>query len=142
MTKLFLDTEFNGFGGELISIGLVTEAGQEFYAVLQCDQPEPWVAEHVMPFLGQAPITRSELQAQLQRFLFQFVRCDIIVDWPDDIRYFCELLITGPGNAIKHPPITFTLDRRLSSDGSEVMHNALSDARAIMADYLSRRHRD
>lgn len=138
MTRLYIDTEFNGFGGELISVGLVAETGQEFYEVLSCANPDPWVAEHVIPFLGQEPITRAELQERLQHFLFQFVRVEIIADWPDDIKYFCETLITEPGCAINHPPISFVLDRTLSSDGSQVPHNALHDARAIAEEHQTK----
>ncbi len=34
--NLFLDCEFNGFGGELISMALVDEHGLFFYEVLEC----------------------------------------------------------------------------------------------------------
>lgn len=131
MTTLAIDCEFNDFNGDLISLALVAASGQEFYEVLECKNPAPWVSEHVMPFLEKEPITRSELQTNLQHFLKQFVEIEIIADWPDDIRYFCQTLITGPGCAISHPPIRFVLDRTLSSDGSSVPHNALHDARAI-----------
>lgn len=32
--KLFLDTEFNGWGGDLISMALVPAMGEPFYCVL------------------------------------------------------------------------------------------------------------
>ena len=39
--RYFLDCEFDGFGGPLISLALVPEDGsEEFYAVL--DTPRPW----------------------------------------------------------------------------------------------------
>ena len=43
--RYFLDTEFNGFGGQLLSLALVPEdGGEEFYITLQHDGPfEPWV---------------------------------------------------------------------------------------------------
>jgi hypothetical protein len=40
--------------------------------------------------------------------------------------------------AISHPPITFILDRTLSSGDSKVPHNALHDARAIAEEYMKR----
>lgn len=58
--KLFLDCEFNGFGGELISMALVDEQGKYFYEVLPCPQPIPWVQENVMPKLNQAAISPAE----------------------------------------------------------------------------------
>lgn len=138
MTTLFLDTEFNEFQGELISMALVSESGREFYEVLACENPGPWVAHNVIPVLMKEPIDRAVFQTRLQQFLFALGPAHIVADWPDDIRYFCESLITGPGVAISHPPITFTLDRTLSSEASRVPHNALYDARAIAEAYLTR----
>ena len=48
--RYFLDTEFNGFAGELISVALVPEHGdQEFYAVLPLPEaPNNWVTRNVL----------------------------------------------------------------------------------------------
>lgn len=130
-TNIYIDTEFNSFGGELISLALVAETGEEFYEALECKNPHPWVAEHIIPILNKEPISKELFQAALNAFLNSFKEITIIADWPDDIKYFCESLITSPGCAFNHPPISFILDRRLSSGNSEVPHNALHDARAI-----------
>ena len=55
--RYFLDTEFNGFGGALISLALVPEHGdQEYYATLPLPEPvHPWVERHVVPYLGSVP---------------------------------------------------------------------------------------
>ena len=47
--RYFLDTEFNGFGGELLSLALVPDEGdREFYVVLPLpDTLDPWVERHV-----------------------------------------------------------------------------------------------
>lgn len=136
MTTLYIDTEFNGFGGQLISLALVSATGEEFYEVLECREiPHPWVAEHVVPFLEKSPVSHSVFQSKLQQFLYNFRSLEIIADWPDDIKYFCEALIVSPGVAINHPPISFVLDRNLSSEASAVPHNALHDARAIAAQH-------
>ena len=38
--RYFLDTEYNGFGGALLSLALVPEdGGEEFYVTLECDAP-------------------------------------------------------------------------------------------------------
>jgi len=54
--RYFLDTEYNGFGGALLSLALVPEDGsEEFYVTLQCDVPiDPWVERHVMPYAFSA----------------------------------------------------------------------------------------
>jgi hypothetical protein len=64
--KLFLDCEYNGFGGPLISMALVTEDGREFYEVLPCEDPESWVAQHVMPNLNKPAVaSMAEFQKRL-----------------------------------------------------------------------------
>ena len=136
--RLFIDGEWNGYGGELISMALVAEDGREFYAVLGCDNPEPWVAENVMPKLndGHGVELRESVesvQVRLSLFLAQFDAVHIIADWPEDIERFCRLLITGPGTRINTPPLTMEVLR--VDAPSENPHNALADARG-MRDYV------
>lgn len=52
--RLFLDTEFNEFLGPVISMALVPEVRSipPFYESSGCENPGPWVAEHVMPIIG------------------------------------------------------------------------------------------
>jgi hypothetical protein len=55
--RYFLDTEFNGFGGALLSLALVPEDGEEFYATLACKEGlVPWVEQNVLPFLDHVPV--------------------------------------------------------------------------------------
>lgn len=141
--RYFLDTEFNGFGGELISLALVPEHGdQEFYILFPLpEQIHPWVDRHVVPYLHAVPPsaqhgTMSRLEAATA--LMAFLRNDddpvIVADWPDDIAYFCSLLITGPGEMVPIGSLRFEF---VSSPGfstaaiSRVPHNALHDARAL-----------
>ena len=56
MTRFFLDTEFieDGKTIDLISIGIVTEAGASYYAVsteADLTRASPWVRENVLPHL-------------------------------------------------------------------------------------------
>jgi len=136
--RIYIDTEFNEFKGELISMALVAEDGEEFYEVLHCANPKGWVAEHVMPFLEKKAVSLGVFQTKLQQFLFQYHRIHLIADWPEDIKHFCQSLITAPGECLNYPPITMEMRRDLSSKGSKVPHNALHDARAIADDDLSK----
>jgi hypothetical protein len=142
MKKLFLDTEFNAFGGKLISMALVPEDNEtpEFYKELTItEQLDPWVRDNVVPHLILAPCTYNEFQQALSSYLYTVGDCVIIADWPDDIRYFCEALITGPGESINlYHKIKFELDLSIRYD-SLVPHNALHDARAIK-EYFAARH--
>jgi len=142
--RLFLDTEFNGFQGKLISMALVPEdaSAPEFYKELEIkDQLHPWVRDNVVPHLFLPPCSFSEFQKELGNYLWKIGECTIIADWPDDIRYFCESLITGPGMMMKFVNnIKFELDFGIDYD-SLVPHNALHDARAIRDFYMRREKR-
>ena len=39
--RLWIDTEYNGFKGALISMALIDEEGREWYEVLKCRSPSP-----------------------------------------------------------------------------------------------------
>lgn len=136
--NLYIDCEFNGYQGRLISMALVPEGyfRSEFYEVLECSNPVRWVSENVMPILYRKPIDRAEFQTRLQRYLAQYDAIHVIADWPEDIKYFCEWLITGPGERIGTPKLSMEIRRDLDAD-SEIPHNALYDARAIRAKALS-----
>lgn len=131
--QIVIDCEFNSFQGELISMALVTMGDpqyRDFYEVLECQQPiDGWVLTNVIPVLNKSQISRELFQEKLANFLRQFDSIELIADWPDDIKYFCESLITGPGKMMRIPPLTISLVK--VDYNSLVPHNALEDARAI-----------
>jgi len=143
MTDVFIDCEFNGFGGALLSMALVDENDNEFYEVLLHHhiKYDPWVEENVVPILYKEPITVTEYQIKLGKFLNKYDEINLIADWPDDIKYFCMSLITGPGLCMKTPEIVMSFDRTLSTVNSKVPHNALADANAIKESYYNIRER-
>jgi hypothetical protein len=61
--RYFLDAEFNGFGGELVSIALVPEddALPAFYEAIICKKPTVWVRENVQPVLDKHPLDRTQV---------------------------------------------------------------------------------
>lgn len=146
--RYFLDTEFNGFGGALLSLALVPEDGDEFYATLECPDPLcPWVERNVVPFLDHVPVglagprmTRLQAADALSAYLSADPGPELIADWPEDITQFGSLLMTGPGLMVPVPPLTFrlvTLQNFSPAANSAVPHNALHDARALRDHYLS-----
>lgn len=140
--KLWIDTEFNEFRGELISLALVDEDGREFYEVLPCANPGPWVAQNVMPILGKLvnhgdyETARMMMARSLHRFLRDYKAIHIVADWPEDIAHFCGALIIGPGMRIDTPPLTMEVRRDLDAV-SDIPHNALADARAMRLVHLA-----
>lgn len=140
--RYFLDTEFNGFGGEIISLALVPEEGdQEYYVVLPMrEPPNAWVARHVLPYLRDVPpllYTELDRVAAAQE-LAAYLRVDpdpeIVADWPEDIALFCRLLQPGDGEIVDVTSLRFHFIRTpgfSTARNSRVPHNALHDARAL-----------
>lgn len=138
--RYFLDAEFNGFGGQLISLALVPgDAGATpFYEVLSCHEPVRWVVEHVLPVLQRAAVPRDEVIRRLAAYLRDDPEPVVIASWPEDIANLALLMITGPGWRMPSPRLVFELlDLPLfdSESLSEVPHNARSDAMALR-DYV------
>jgi hypothetical protein len=141
--RYFLDTEFNGFGGALLSLALVPEdGGEEFYVALECNAPlDPWVERHVVPFLDMVPeplkcprLPRGAAAEALGAWLALDSAPDIVADWPEDLAQFSMLLVTGPGLMVSVPPLTLrliSLHGFSTAANSVVPHNALHDARAL-----------
>ena len=133
--RIWIDTEFNEFRGDLISMALVAEDGREWYEVTYCEKPGDWVAQNVIPILNQEPVPIIMMQTSLALFLSKFATVHLVADWPEDLAHFCNLLITGPGYRLDTPPLTMEIRRDLDSV-SALPHNALEDAKANMRRHL------
>jgi hypothetical protein len=151
--RYFLDTEYNGWRGALLSLALVPEdGGEEFYATVDWSGSiEPWVGQHVIPYLDMVPeglisprLSLEDAAAELSAWLVREHQAqgarngsmdfEIVADWPEDISQFCSLLIVGPGLTVDVPPMTFRLLQLPGfspAANSRVPHNALHDARAL-----------
>lgn len=143
--KYFLDCEFNGYRGELLSLALVRDDGRELYLVASPLPPvNSWVAKNVIPILfppamlcPKAKVGEVSLRlfpGMIEEFLAGDPAPVIVADWPDDIRYFCECLIMGPGAMIDIPFVAFEVERvdaYPTTLAGAIQHNALWDARAL-----------
>ena len=140
--RYFLDTEFDGFGGALISLALVPEDGsEEFYVVLDQPASDPWVERNVVPYLDHVPdglraprLDRAAASHALTQWLAHDDGAEIIADWPEDLAHFANLLVTGPGRMgqIHGLVLRFVpLAGFSTAANSAVPHNALHDARAL-----------
>lgn len=129
MTDIYIDCEFNGFGGRLISLAMVSEH-HEFYEVL----PEPqiwdaWCFDNVRPVLFKDPISAAEFRDKFLKFLAIFSDPVIIADWPADLFYFFQVLLGDSYPQTVMTPVRTKL-REISSVSANP-HNALADARAL-----------
>jgi hypothetical protein len=142
--RYFVDCEFNGFDGPLISIALVPEleTRTEFYAVLPCHRPQRWIAENVMPVLGAHPQSRAAVVAALTAYLLADPAPVLVADWPEDIAHAAGLLAFQGRSAV--PPVRFELLNLPGFDtasASSMPHNAVADARALRREVLAREAR-
>lgn len=131
--RVYLDCEFNGFGGELISMGLVLPDGREWYEVLELPKDiHPWVQENVVPHLGKEPISLDDFKSSLWGFLRSVEKPHIIADWYADLIHFFNMM-SGKTHAFSYPffGIAELIDRKAELE-SVILHNALSDAKALM----------
>ncbi len=146
--RYFLDTEYNGIGGALLSLALVPDDGEELYLTFRTEEPiAEWVERHVLPYLDMVPeqlacprLSRSDGAEALERYLRHDDAAVIVADWPEDVAQFCDLMITGQGDMIDVRDLTFRLlplSNFSTAANSKVPHNALHDARALREHYRS-----
>lgn len=144
--KHFIDCEFDGFGGPLISFAIVPEwehtgSLDGMYFILRHGEVTPWVAKNVIPNLHKLdiPYLNFELEPhEVSRSLAVYLNEDpsptIIADWPEDIAHFCRLLLPRPGYMVNVPDLKFEI-ARIPSYPSDIVglvqHNSHSDARAL-----------
>ena len=146
--RYFLDTEYNGWGGALLSLALVPDDGEELYLTLDWSGAlDPWVEKNVIPYLDMVsdPLVSPRLsRPDAARTVAHYLAGDpeplIVADWPEDIAQFNMLLVTGAGVMVEVPPLTFKfleLSGFSTAANSKVPHNALHDARSLRDHVLS-----
>lgn len=132
MTTLFVDCEFNGFGGELMSMGIAASDGQEWYQVRAMPSDlDPWVARHVVPVLNAPLVGDEAFRRRLHNWLTQFQKPHVVADWYTDLVHFFESF-RGDSHA-QSLAFPCTAEIRPCKYTSAVPHNALEDAKAIRA---------
>lgn len=136
-----VDAEFNSYKGELISIALVGVDGREFYAELPLPPTiNGWVKDNVVPLLEfEKPLSLSQLQEDLESFLRPYTTIHIVADWPDDIKYFCDVLITAPVSAsTPHPSPWRSVGTWMRLRPYPITHYTM---RGVFVTFISRRRR-
>jgi hypothetical protein len=148
--RYYLDTEFDGLGGELMSLALVPGDSSipSFYRVVHGPWVQgcrdEWVTKNVLPFLYRhggvdAPVDRETAARDLSRYLSTQMHQTgktpvIIADWPTDFSQLLDLFIIGPGQMVGVPDFDMAyrgLKGFATADHSKVPHNALADAEAL-----------
>jgi hypothetical protein len=134
--RYFLDAEFNGYDGALISIALVPEHDDAapFYEATFCSAPLPWVKTNIIPALHTKPIAMDLLRRQFSDYLSDDPNVLLTADWPEDIMHAARLLTNGKGRRTVTSHIRFELIENSDFDASvssTLPHNAYYDALAL-----------
>lgn len=150
--KFFIDCEFDGFKGELISLAVVCENGSSIYLVNKdIFETSLWVSENVMPILYKCPVFAwkvglDEFGMLIYTFIEEQLEAEeyshpvIISDWPADIRYFCEVIEYEGGRMIPLQTATFAFARINSYPNNikgAIQHNAWWDAYCLKEKYIN-----
>lgn len=134
MADLYLDTEFNGHGGQLLSLALANPAsgGKHFYARLPNPAKwHPWVLEHVAPHFEIEPDEMIVFRHRLREYLQRREPVTIYADWPADFYYLTDIMCGAAFEDTWMAECQLVLLR--GTDPKPVKpHNALSDAIALM----------
>lgn len=141
----YLDCEFDSWNGPILSLALVRLDGESLYITFRHhDIWDEWVRTNVVPHLDAVPKhvrhCRRIGKPTAANAIADFLKGDpcptIVTDWPDDIKYFCELLITGPGLMVPIPALKFEMvriDAYPTDVPGAIQHNAWWDAMALRA---------
>lgn len=143
--RYYIDCEFDGHGGEMLSMALVREDGLGLYLCI-ADEPDlldPWVKENVWPLVHmRLPIGKTVAYVEdwgdiLRRNIGVMSIPTIIADSPVDVWRFCEAISTGSDGewcSTDFPGMTFEVHNvdcyPTALDGA-VQHNAWWDAMAL-----------
>lgn len=151
LIPVFFDTEFTSLevNAELISIGLITASGQEFYAEQAVDPSKcsSFVIETVLPHLdGSSHMTFQALAVKLKAWIeameteVVLISDNLVIDWP----FIFDLFEAHgyPRNLKQGEPISFWIpkdkeklfDQALEDywlEHSSERHHALVDARSL-----------
>lgn len=142
---LFLDTEFNGHGGALLSLALVP-LNTNFACFYGEIDPElspsvfplnPWVGANVLPKMtGANRGDLKNLQLTLENYLCKFPNARIVCDHAVDIGYLIALLHLKPSY---QECAYYTHQYQVietTSPKPDYTHNALEDAKALREWYV------
>lgn len=146
--RYYLDTEFDGHNGQLLSLALVRQDGRSCYLMNTTIGAinDVWVQENVIPKLHQHDCPQSvgfpvnHFGLMVREFLADDPEITIVSDSPVDIGRFCQVISTGSDGTwepTNYPYITFIV---MNEDAypcerypQAVQHNAWWDAMALYA---------
>lgn len=141
--RFYIDCEFDGHGGPLLSMAMVDENGIALHVKTTETARDPWVIQNVVPlldshdadFIAECPV--SHVGTWLRRMMEHSESPVIVADSPVDIGRFCAALSTaehGGWASTDFPRLTFevhNVDCYPTDLPGAVQHNAYWDAMAL-----------
>ena len=143
--RYFLDCEFDGHNGPLLSMALVCDDGTSIHIETTAIASDPWVVENVVPHMGANEATThplvqpNQVGPQVRAFIGNDPTPTIIADSPVDIGRFCEALMTdergnyAPNTWDRWTFRVYDVDCYPTTLSGAVQHNAWWDAMALRA---------
>lgn len=143
--RFYIDCEFDGHNGPLLSIALVKECTDSIHIQIDVEPVDLWVRQNVLPIMDshQAPKSAKVFHDDVGEVIRAFignVRAPVIVaDSPVDIGRFCRAISTsamGEWASVDYPMMTFevhNIDCYPTALEGAVQHNAWWDAMALRA---------
>lgn len=143
----YIDCEFDGHNGPLLSIAMVREDGWSIHVKAGDHNSvnDPWVRENVIPIMDRHHadnawnVNAHEVGTVLRHFIGDCQRPTIIADSPVDIGRFCQAISTGQDGgwaSTDFPRMTFevrNVDCYPTALEGAVQHNAWWDAMTLRA---------
>ena len=142
--RFYIDCEFDGHGGQLLSMALVRQDGDSIHIRTTAEPNDPWVQQNVMPVIDSHMAAKSAtgidvygVGAVVRAFIGDVRAPVIIADSPVDIWRFCQAVSTSPSGgwaSAEYPLMTFevhNVDCYPTALPSAVRHNAWWDAMAL-----------
>ena len=143
MSRYYIDCEFDGHNGPLLSIALVCEDNRSIHIRTTEEARDPWVLANVVPLMSQHEARSSqwvplnEGGPSIRAFIGNDPQPKIIADSPVDIARFCQAISTGPDGgwaSADYERMTFiveNVDCYPTDLAGAVQHNAWWDAMAL-----------
>ena len=141
--RIFIDCEFDGHDGPLLSIALVCENGRSIHIRVDVEPMDLWVRQNVLPLMERhdasesATVYHNHVGRVIRDFLGEVSTPVIVADSPVDIGRFCRALSTGEDGgwaSADYPLMTFevhNVDCYPTDLEGAVQHNAWWDAMAL-----------
>jgi hypothetical protein len=143
--RYYIDCEFDGHNGPLLSIAVVRSDLAEIYIRVLNDASDPWVIDNVLSVMGMHKSQNVQClpEVAIGSYLRGFIAEDdnpvIIADSPVDIGRFCRAISTGTSgqwSSVNHSLMKFevhNVDCYPTVLKGAVQHNAWWDAMALRA---------